>query len=78
MYISVLSVCMSVSGHWIPGTRITDSCELLYSSWKLNPGPLEERLMLLTMDPSLQPASSFKFTYFYFTCIGVLPACMSV
>jgi hypothetical protein len=34
---------------------ITDGCEPSSSCWELNSGPLEEQLMILTTDPSLQP-----------------------
>lgn len=27
-----------------PGTKVTDSCELPYGSWELNPGPIEEHV----------------------------------
>lgn len=32
------------------------SCEPPYGCWESNPGPLEEQSMLLTAEPSLQPA----------------------
>ena len=38
-----------------PGTEITDSCEPPCECWELKPGPLEERSVLLTAEPSLQP-----------------------
>ena len=34
---------------------IIDGCELLCGCWELNPGPLEEPMVLLTTEPSLQP-----------------------
>ena len=34
---------------------ITDGCEPLCGSWELNSEPLEEQLVLLTCEPSLQP-----------------------
>ena len=37
-----------------PGTRVTDSCELLCRDWELSLGPLEEQPVLLTAEPSLQ------------------------
>jgi hypothetical protein len=38
-----------------PGARVTDNHVLLHESWELNLGPLEEQLVLLTFEPSLQP-----------------------
>jgi hypothetical protein len=43
-----------------PGTRITDSWELL--CWELNLGPLEEQPVLLTTEPSLQPPGSILYS----------------
>ena len=45
--------------HWREGVRFpaagsSDSCELPYGCWELNPGPLEEQHVLLTTEPSLQ------------------------
>jgi hypothetical protein len=34
---------------------ITDDCELPCGCWDLNSGPQEEQLVLLTIEPSLQP-----------------------
>jgi hypothetical protein len=56
MCISVLPACVSVR---FPGTRITDSCELLRGCWELNLGPLEEQSVLLTAEPSLQPPNFY-------------------
>ena len=36
---------------------ITDGCEPPCGCWELNSGPLEEQLMLLTAEPSLQPVN---------------------
>ena len=41
---------------------ITDGCEPPCSCWELNSGPLEEQLVLLTTEPSLQPRPT-TFTY---------------
>ena len=45
---------------------ITDGCEPPCGCWELNSGPLEERLLLLTTEPSLQYLSpkppSFLFS----------------
>ena len=43
-----------------PGTGVTDSCELPYGCWELNPGPLEEQSVLLTAEPFLQPQKIFS------------------
>ena len=66
MHTAVLSACMSVYrmcavpkdarvGHWIPWTGVTGGCEPFGGCWELNPGPLEEQLVLLRAEPSLQP-----------------------
>ena len=39
--------------HWMP---ITDGCEPPCGCWELTSGPLEEQSVLLTAEPSLQPA----------------------
>ena len=39
------------------GTGVTDSCELPCKRWELNPGPLEQSVLLST-EPSLQPLTS--------------------
>ena len=57
---------------------IADGCEPLRGCWELNSGPLEEQPVLLTTEPSLQPFTYFFKLYFYFMCLGVLPACISV
>ena len=44
-----------VRGVGFPGTGVIDSCELPCGSWELNPGPLEEQSVLLTIEPFLQP-----------------------
>ena len=43
---------------------ITDGCESPCGFWELNSGPLEERSVLLTSEPSLQH-SIFLFTLFH-------------
>jgi hypothetical protein len=40
---------------WIPGSEVTDGCELLGGCWELDLSPLQEQLMHLTTEPSLQP-----------------------
>ena len=46
-------------GHWIPGTGVTDGCELLCGSWDLNMSLLEVQPVLLTAEPSLLPQIFF-------------------
>ena len=47
---------------YIPGT---DSCEPPCGCWELNSGPLEEQLVFLTAEPSLQlPLTLFSFSFF--------------
>lgn len=38
----------------VPGTGITDCCELSYGCWDIKLGPLKEPPMLATSEPSLQ------------------------
>jgi hypothetical protein len=45
----------SREGIRFPRTRIIDGFELPYGCWELSLDPLDEQLMLLTTDPSLQP-----------------------
>ena len=48
---------------------ITDGCEPPCGCWELNSGHLEEQSVLLTSEPSLQPA----FVLFYCLCVDALP-----
>ena len=53
-----LPVCLyttSKEGIRSPRTGVTDSYELLCGCWELNPGPLEEQLVILTIELSLEP-----------------------
>jgi hypothetical protein len=56
-YLFYLHWCFSYicEGVRCPGTGVTDSCELPCGCWELNPGPLEDHLVLLVAKPSLQP-----------------------
>jgi hypothetical protein len=54
MCIGVLLGCM-LEGARSPITGATESCELPFGCWELNPGPLEEPPVLLTAESSLQP-----------------------
>ena len=55
-------VCVTVSGITSPRTGVTDSCELPCGCWERNLGPLEEQLVGLTIESSLQA----KYTFFFF------------
>lgn len=46
------------SGHWILVMEVTDGYEL-QCGWELNLRLLEEQLVLLTAEPSLQPFPRF-------------------
>jgi hypothetical protein len=45
-----------------PGTIIFVCCELPCGCWELNPGPLKEQPVLLTVEPSISPASRSGFS----------------
>lgn len=49
---AVPSTCRE--GAWSLGTGVRDGYEPPCGCWKLNPGPLQEKLMLLTTGPSFQ------------------------
>lgn len=58
MYVCVPYVCLvsaETRRYQISGTRVRDICEPPYGCWKSNPSPLEEKLVLLTAEPALQP-----------------------
>ena len=52
--LSCIHVCMYVCVR-VSGTRVIDSCELPCECWELNLDPLEEKPVLLTVEPPLQP-----------------------
>ena len=55
--------------------RVTDGCELSHGCWKLNPGPLQEKPVLLTTEPSLQPVI-LRFIFIYVNvCVFVCCLC---
>ena len=58
MCVHVSPSCMSVKVSDPPETRLTDKCELPCGCWELNLGPLGEREVLSTPEPSLQPLYS--------------------
>lgn len=61
VYLADLDVCAPSVCAWclwgseystrFPGTGVTGSCELLCECWELNPGPVEEQPVLLTISP---------------------------
>jgi hypothetical protein len=51
---------------------ITDGCELPCVCWELNSGLLEEQLVLLTTEPSLQP----PYLCFYLVCFVCVRVCV--
>lgn len=56
MCVNVLLECMHVhseEGVGLPGTGVTDSCELVCRQWKSKPGPLDEHQVLSTTAPHL-------------------------
>lgn len=61
MVFAWMYVCLDMSDLEIP-----DSCEMPYRCWDLNPGPLEEHLLLLITGPSLQPLP-FQFVSHHYT-----------
>jgi hypothetical protein len=52
-------VCVRVSD-----PEVTDSCEVPWGCWALNLHPLEEQLVTLTTEPSLQPLSLHFYFFF--------------
>ena len=52
-----LFLCMSALSAYIPACQKRASDHIIDGCWKLNSGPLEEQLVLLTTEPSLQPLS---------------------
>jgi hypothetical protein len=53
MCIGVLPTCISVWVLYPPGTIVIDSYNLPCVCWELEPGPLEEQPVLLTIELSL-------------------------
>lgn len=54
MSICVFPACMC-KGIGSPGAGVTDGYELPCECWELDLGPLEDQLLLLTVELSLQP-----------------------
>jgi hypothetical protein len=51
------------------GTVVIDGSERPCECWELNPGPVQEDLILLTSQPSLKPSTCvlvFCFGFFFF------------
>jgi hypothetical protein len=65
MYVRILPTCIAVHHKhaWclqgpeedisVPGTGVIDGFELPCGCWESNSGPLQEQLVLLTIEPSL-------------------------
>jgi hypothetical protein len=75
---SALPACTTAC-HKKASDPITDGCELSCGCWGLNSGPLEEQIVLLTAEPSLQYnvvyILLFKLSSVCFVCVC---ACVSV
>jgi hypothetical protein len=54
IFVFSLHVCLG-KGVRFPGTGVEDSSELPDGCWEFNLGPLEKQLVLLTIEPYLQP-----------------------
>ena len=59
-YISGYGLCARCL--WSLGTGVTDSYELLCGCWEPNHGPLEEPLVLVTVEPSSAPCLWFHLS----------------
>ena len=63
LFLFVCCLFLSVLTGWTPvcqkraSGHVIDGCEPPFECWELNSGPLEEQLVLLTAEPSLQPSS---------------------
>jgi len=55
VFVFYLHICLC-EGVGSLGTGVMDSCELLCGCWELNLESLKEQFVLLTIEPSLQPA----------------------
>lgn len=53
------------------GTGVSDSCKWPRKCWKSNPGSLEEQVVLITVEPALQPCTSL-FVY----NVGITPTAL--
>jgi hypothetical protein len=76
-YVSLAYVVLGASQKKVcPGTEVTYSCELPCGCWKLNPGPLQEQQVFLTIEPSLQPHIPSLCSAF--VCVSEHAACLCV
>ena len=66
-----LHICLC-EGVGSPGSRVTGSCELPCGCWEWNLGLVEERPVLLTAEPSLQPQDRHKTINLNSLCSSVL------
>lgn len=55
MCTGVLHACVPGTSVGFPGTTVTGSREPSSGCWALNPDPLQEQQVPLTMEPSLEP-----------------------
>jgi hypothetical protein len=62
---SVLPACICLRSS---GTGPTDSCEVPYGCWELNPGSLKEQIVFLSTELTLQP-QGFSF---FIKCLSSL------
>jgi hypothetical protein len=93
MCVDVLPTSVSVDHMWAlgmeaeegvrtPGTGVTDAREPPSGCWELNPGPLQEQLELLSVEPSFHSlVSSFKKLILFlhvcmYVCIMYVCICM--
>jgi hypothetical protein len=51
------------------GTRVADDCGLPCDCWELNPGPLEEQPVLLTIEPYFLLLITLKNIYYFKLCV---------
>lgn len=75
LFLSALEFCLHIclcQGVRSPGTGVTDSCELPWGCWELNPGPLEEQLVFLIAKPFLQTREVSSSFVLSFLCSGYI------
>ena len=59
-YIKVHCSCLQMHQQRV-SDPITDGCKPPCGCWDLNSGPLKEQLVLLTIEPSIQPQDVFIY-----------------
>lgn len=52
----------SKQGIGVPGTGVTDDCDLFCGCWEMDPSPLEEQVVFVTAEPLLLLLLSFQGT----------------